>query len=178
MRRRDRKVDLPGTRLPALVQAAAFYVRPVEVVRAMRRRYGPDFRIQLPPFGETAYLSDPESIKTVFTGGDAFRAGEANWILRPILGDRSVLLLDGDEHLEQRRMLLPPFHGDAVRAYAETVRQVTVDEVATWPQRRPFRARPRMQAITLEVIMRAVIGVRDPERLARLRRLLIRMIDV
>jgi len=178
MPRRKGKVDLPGTRLPALIQAAAFYVRPVEVVRAMRRRYGPDFRIDLPPFGETAYLSDPESIKTVFTGGDAFRAGEANFVLRPILGDRSVLLLDGDEHLQQRRMLLPPFHGNAVRNYADTVRQIAEDEVATWPRREPFAVRPRTQAITLEVIMRAVIGVRDPERLATLRRLLTRLVDV
>jgi cytochrome P450 len=178
MARRKRKVELPGTRLPGLVQAAAFYVRPVEVVRMMRRRYGPDFRIVLPPFGETAYLSDPESIKTVFTGGDAFRAGEANWILRPILGDRSVLLLDGDEHLQQRRMLLPPFHGDAVRNYADTVEQVTAEELAGWPRRRPFSVRSRMQRITLDVIMRAVIGVRDPERLARLRRMLIRLVDV
>ena len=83
MARRKGKVDLPGPRVPALVQAAAFYLRPVQFARALRRRYGPDFRIDLPPFGETAYLSDPDSIKAVFTGGDAFRAGEANWVLRP-----------------------------------------------------------------------------------------------
>jgi cytochrome P450 len=178
MRRRKRKVDLPGSRLPGLAQAVLFYVRPVETVIAMRKRYGPDFRIDLPPFGETAYVSDPESIKAVFTGGDKFRAGEANWVLRPLLGDRSVLLLDGDEHLAQRRMLLPPFHGDAVRNYVDTVERAAAESVARWPRRQPFPARSKMQKITLEVIMRAVIGVRDPERLARLRRLLVRMVDV
>src|SRR3954447_4030406 len=108
MARRKRKVDLPGPRIPALAQALAFYVRPVAFARAMRRRYGPDFRIDLPPFGESPYLSEPESIKAVFTGGDAFRAGEANWILRPILGDHSVLLLHRQEHPAPRRMLLAP----------------------------------------------------------------------
>jgi cytochrome P450 len=178
MSRRKRKVELPGSRLPGLVQTALFWVRPVETVVAMRKRYGPDFRIDMPPFGETAYVSDPESIKTVFTGGDKFRAGEANWVLRPILGNRSVLLLDGDEHLAQRRMLLPPFHGDAVRNYADTVERAAAESVAKWPRREPFRVRRKMQKITLEVIMRAVIGVRDPERLAQLRRLLVRMVDI
>src|SRR3954452_25047047 len=171
MARRKGKVDLPGPRMPAIAQAIAFYGRPVEFARAMRRRYRPDFRIDLPPFGERAYLSEPESIKAVFTGGDAFRAGEANWILRPILGDHSVLLLDGQEHLAQRRMLLPPFHGDSVRAYADTVREITAANVATSPRREPFGVRRHTQRITLEVIMRAVIGISAPDRLDTLRTL-------
>ena len=178
MPRRKGKVDIPGPRIPAIAQGVAFYVRPVAFARALRRRYGPDFRIDLPPFGETAYLSDPDSIKAVFTGGDAFRAGEANWVLRPILGDHSVLLLDGDEHLAQRRMLLPPFHGDAVRAYADTVREITAENVATWPRREPFGVRRHMQRITLEVIMRAVIGVSAPDRLDTLRGLLKRLVAI
>jgi cytochrome P450 len=178
MARGKGKVDLPGPRIPAIAQGVAFYVRPVAFARALRRRYGPDFRIDLPPFGETAYLSDPDSIKAVFTGGDAFRAGEANWVLRPILGDHSVLLLDGDEHLAQRRMLLPPFHGDAVRAYADTVRDITLENVATWPRREPFVVRKHTHRITLEVIMRAVIGVRAPDRLDTLRGLLKRLVAI
>jgi cytochrome P450 len=176
---RERKVHLPGPRLPAAVQALAFYVRPVEFVEAARRRHGSCFRLDLPPFGELAYIADPDEIKAIFTGGaDLYRAGEANWSLRPLLGDRSVLLLDGDEHLKQRRMLLPPFHGDAVRGYADTVRAVTAAEVDTWPLREPFAARAATQRITLEVIMRAVLGLRDEERLAELRRLLARLLDI
>src|SRR3954462_6199517 len=138
MARRKGKVELPGPRIPALAQALAFYVRPVAFARVMRRRYGPDFRIDLPPFGESAYLSDPDSIKAVFTGGDAFRAGEANWGLRPILGDHSGLLLAGDAHPAHRGMLLPPFHGDPVRAYADTVEAATAEDAAPWPRREPF----------------------------------------
>ena len=178
MARATPKVDLPGPRFPALAQAAWFYARPIEFVRAMRHRYGPNFRIDLPPFGETAYVADPDAIKAVFTGGEAYHAGEANWILRPLLGDRSVLVLDGDDHLAQRRMLLPPFHGDAVRRYAGTVAAIAAADVAEWPRRQPFPVRRRMQAITLEVIMRAVIGLRDPERLDVLRRLLVRLVNV
>jgi cytochrome P450 len=178
MARATPKVELPGPRLPAVVQALWFYARPIGFVRTMRRRHGPNFRMLLPPFGETAYVADPDAIKTVFTGGDAFRAGEANWILRPLLGPRSVLVLDGDDHLAQRRMLLPAFHGDAVRRYAATVAEITRDDMGRWPRREPFAARPRMQAITLEVIMRAVIGMHDPERLAVLRKLLIRLVSV
>jgi cytochrome P450 len=178
MGRDKQKVDLPGPRWPALAQAAAFYSRPIPFVRAMRRRYGPNFRIDLPPFGETAYVADPAAIKQVFTAGDAVHAGEANWILRPLLGDRSVLVLDGDDHLAQRRMLLPAFHGDAVRRYADLVDEIAAADVAHWPRREPFAVRHHTQAITLEVIMRAVIGLHDPERLARLRRTLIRLVDV
>src|SRR4051794_32922771 len=106
---RERKVDLPGPRLPAAAQALAFYARPIEFVEWARRRHGPIFRLDLPPFGELAYVADPDEIKKVFTGGaDVYRAGEANDVMRPLLGDRSVLLLDGDEHLKERRMLLPP----------------------------------------------------------------------
>ena len=176
---RERKVDLPGPRLPALVQAIAFYARPIEFVEAARRRHGSCFRLDLPPFGELAYVADPDAIKAVFTGGaDLYRAGQANWVLRPLLGDRSVLLLDGDEHLAQRRMLLPPFHGDAVRGYAEIVRDATAAEVETWPLHQPFAVRERMQRVTLEAIMRAVLGLRDQGRLAALRRLLPRLLDI
>ena len=179
MAARHRKVDLPGPRLPAAAQALAFYARPIEFVEAARRRYGPCFRLDLPPFGELAYVADPDAIKAVFTGGaDLYRAGEANWSLRPLLGDRSVLLLDGDEHLKQRRLLLPPFHGGAVRRYADTVRAATAAEVESWPVRQPFPARDAMQRITLEVIMRAVLGLRREERLAQLRGLLPRLLDI
>src|SRR4051812_8606412 len=131
MPRAPRKIDLPGPPLPSLVQAFAFWVSPVGFVRAARRRYGPVFRVNAAPFGEGAYVADADELKKIFTArDDLFRTGEANWVLRPIVGDRSVLLLDGDEHMQQRRMMLPPFHGDAVRRYAETVREVTRAEVA------------------------------------------------
>ena len=89
--------------------------------------------------------------------------------LRPIVGPRSVLLLEGAEHLSRRRVMLPPFHGDRMRAYEPIVREAAEREIARWPTDRPFAVHPRMQAVTLEVILRAVFGVADAERRERLR---------
>jgi cytochrome P450 family 135 len=171
------KVSLPGSPLPAPLQAALFVADAPRFLRGNRRRYGPNFRLKMPIIGDVAYLSDPAAIKQVFTGGsDLFHAGEGNVMLRPLLGRHSLLLLDEDEHLAHRRMLLPPFHGDRVRRYAETVRALAAAEVETWPRGEALAMHPRMQRITLGVIMRAVIGVRDDERAAELGRLLQRLL--
>src|SRR5205807_2123817 len=123
-------------------------------------------------------LADPEHIKDVFTGDrDVFAAGMANAAMAPVLGSHSLLTLDGERHLRQRKLMLPPFHGEAVGRYRERIEQITNDELATWPTGTPFPIRPRMQNIALEIILRAVIGVSDPTRLARLRELLPRLLD-
>jgi cytochrome P450 len=116
-------------------------------------------------------LSDPADVKTVFTGDPSiYHAGEANVILLPFLGHKSVLLLDDAAHLGQRRLLLPPFHGEKMRRHVGLMREIAEREVASWPVGVPFRVHPRMQALTLEVVMRIVFGVDagDP-RLATLR---------
>ena len=110
-------------------------------------------------------VSHPDDVKTVFTGDpNVLHAGEGNQILRPLLGARSVLLLDGPEHMAERKALLPPFHGERMQAYGELIRDIAEAEVASWPAGEPIATRPRMQALTLEIIMRAVFGTRD-ERL-------------
>jgi cytochrome P450 len=130
-----------------------------------RRRYGDCFTLRIASEGRWVVISDPESIKRVFTGNpERLRAGEANVILRPVVGSESVLLLDGPSHLRQRKLLLPPFHGKRMQRYGDVMREVTEREVATWPAGEPFAVWPRMQAITLEVIIRAVFGVDDPDR--------------
>jgi tRNA isopentenyl-2-thiomethyl-A-37 hydroxylase MiaE len=111
--------------------------------------------------------SDPAAVKTVFTGDpDQLLAGKNNEILRPLLGDRSVLLLDRSEHLRQRRLMLPPFHGERMKAYAETMREVAERQVAAWPRGTAFPVAPSMQAITLEIILRTVFGLTDEARIA------------
>src|SRR5437660_4705928 len=102
---------------------------------------------------------------------------EANAAMSPVLGSHSLLTLDGERHLRQRKLMLPPFHGEAVGRYRERIGEITEAEVARWPIGEPFPIRPRMQSITLEVILRAVIGVSDPQRLARLRELLPKLLD-
>jgi len=78
-----------------------------------------------------------------------------------VVGERSVLLLDGAEHMRQRKLLLPPFHGDRMRAYEQTMREAADRSIDTWPRGEPFGLLPHMQTITLDVIMRAVFGVED-----------------
>ena len=104
----------------------------------------------------------PELIKKVFTGDpDKLPAGEANVALEPVLGQRSLLLLDGPEHVRQRRLMLPPFHGERMRAYADTMRAITERIVASWPLDRPFALHGHMQRLTLEVILRTIFGVEE-----------------
>jgi cytochrome P450 len=143
-----------------------------------RRRYGDTFTIRPYAFGNIVVLANPAHIKDVFTGDrDVFAAGKANAAMGPVLGGHSLLTLDGERHLRQRKLMLPPFHGEAVRRYRERIEQITEAELVTWPRGRPFPIRPRMQAIALEIILRAVIGVADRQRLERLRELLPKLLD-
>jgi len=115
------------------------------------------------------YVADPGIVKQVFTGDPSlFHAGEANaTVLEPTLGPSSVLTLDDDEHLRQRKLLLPPFHGESVSRYGELIREITERDMKSWPIGQPFALRPHTQRITLAVILRAVFGVRDEERFKR-----------
>ncbi len=169
----------PGPRLPKLAQTAAWMTWPLGFVEECRRRFGPLFTLRIVGLGTIVIVSDPDVIRDVFAGDrDVFHAGEANaTALEPVLGAHSLLLLDGERHLLQRRMMLPPFHGEAVRAYGERIAELARAEVARWPVGEPFALRDRARAITLEVILRAVIGVRDQDRLAKLRELLPRLLD-
>jgi cytochrome P450 family 135 len=132
-----------------------------------RERYGDVFSSHFPFFGRVVYVADPALVKEVFTGDPSiFHAGEANaTVLGDALGDNSLLTLDEGRHLSQRKLLLPPFHGAAVRRYVDVMAEATAREVERWPTGRAFALRPHMQAITLDVILRAVFGVRDGERM-------------
>jgi cytochrome P450 len=150
----------------------------VSLLDRCRRRYGDVFRFRPYGHGDIVCIADPDLIKEVFTGDrDVFHAGAANATMEPVLGRHSVLLLDGERHLHERRLMLPPFHGEAIQRYQQRVRDIAEAEVERWPVGKAFPLRPRMQAITLEVILRAVMGVSDPVRLERLRVLLPQLLD-
>ncbi len=121
-------------------------------------------------FGTGVYVADPDAIRDLMTGDQSdLHAGEANEPLSPVLGPSSVLILDGEEHMRQRKLLLPPFQGSAVNAFREVIRDVAGAEVARWRTGDEFPVRERMRALTFEVICRAVFGVTEPERIERLR---------
>jgi cytochrome P450 len=162
----DRPAAPPGSRAPAVVQGFRYARDPLGFFVRLQRRYGDVFTVSFPYFRHIVYVADPSTVKRVFTGDPAqFHAGEANaTVLEPALGPNSVLTLDGAEHLRQRKLLLPPFHGESVVRYGELIREITESDMGTWPVGVPFSIRPHTQRITLGVILRAVFGVRDEER--------------
>jgi cytochrome P450 len=145
--------------------------RPDAFLQWCRKRYGPVFTVQMGPLGNAVYLTEPDHVRALFRAGtDVARAGEANRpFLEPVLGTTSVLVTDDAPHRRQRRLLMPAFHGESITALAETMARIAADEIETWPVGRPFPSRPRFQAITLEVILRTVIGAEDDASLAELR---------
>lgn len=164
----------PGPRAPAFVQTVRYARDPLGVLARYQRRYGDIFTVAFPYFGRIVYVASPELVKAVFTGSPtAFHAGEANaTVLEPTLGPNSVLTLDEAPHLRQRKLLLPQFHGESVRRYGDLIREITLDEMRSWPIGRPFALRPHTQRITLAVILRAVFGVHDRRRFERAARLI------
>ena len=161
----------PGPPLPAIAQVPMVAAEPYGWMLRRWRRYGDVFSGRFPGFGFVTYVADPALAKQAFAGDpEDFRGGEATaGPLGPVLGAHSLLTLDGDEHMRQRKLLLPPFHGERVRRYAELVDEIATAEIERWPSGTPFRLRPAMQRITLEVILRAVFGLRDEEQLRRFR---------
>lgn len=140
-------------------------------------RYGNVFTMTLPRLqAPLVVFAEPTAIREIFTGDPlSLNAGQANVILRPVLGKDSLLLLDGERHLRERRLMLPPFHGERMKAYGDAMRDTTLREVERWPVGRPFPVHESTQSITLDVIMQTIFGVgADDRRLAPLREALVR----
>ena len=168
----------PGPRLPRLLQTAGFMFAGPRFLEACRRRYGNAVTFSTVFDNKFVMLFDPSLAKQLFQGpGDQLHAGEANALLGPILGERSVLLLDGAEHLRHRRLLLPPFHGRRMQAYADVMRESADVEIDSWPVGEPFSLLPSMQALTLSVILRTVFGYEPGPEEDELRRRLREMVE-
>jgi cytochrome P450 family 135 len=161
-----------GPRYPRTVQAWLWMKKPTWFLDRCSQAYGDVFTMRLPFGMNMVHIGRPELVKGVFGGdNDVLRAGEANGaILEPLVGPHSVLVLDGTEHLRQRKLILPAFHGERMRAWEAAVRDITRAEIARWPVGKPFALRPSMQSITLDVIVRVVFGVDAGARRDELRR--------
>jgi cytochrome P450 family 135 len=164
----------PGPRVPPLVNALRYARDPLRFFPRLRERYGDLFTVSFPDFRKVVYLAEPSLVRELFTGDPAqLHAGEANaTVLEPAVGPRSVLTLDDDEHMRQRKLLLPPFHGKAVERYREIIRAAAQRDLETWPVGQPFGIRPHTQSITLDVILRAVYGLDEPARFERARQVI------
>src|SRR4051794_20231574 len=162
-----------------VMQTAIWSRKAQWLLEQSRARFGPMFTLKIAYEGDWVVLSDPELVKQVFTGDPkVFHAGEGNQILRPVLGDNSVLVLDEKKHIAQRKLLLPPFHGERMQGYGEKMAEIAAREIESWPTGVPYKLRPRMQAITLEIVIETVFGVHGGERMDRLREALRDFLDL
>jgi cytochrome P450 len=156
--------------MPVLLQSLGIWARPTAFLERCRARYGRRFTLRLIGQPPLVMISDPEEIKEVFLASpEVLHPGEGARILEPIVGANSLILLDGAPHLEQRRLLLPAFHGERMQSLAGLMRELAESEVASWPTEEPVALHPRLQRLTLEIILRAVFGLRSGPRLDALR---------
>ncbi len=162
-----------GPRMPAALQTLGTWTRPTAFLERARKRYGPRFTIRVlgqPPF---VMLTDPEEIKQLFQAApDVVHPGQGAQILEPIVGRHSVILLDEDSHLEQRKLMLPAFHGERMARLADLMSELAQRELATWPRDQTIALHPRLQRLTLEIILRTVFGLEQGAQLDALRELL------
>jgi cytochrome P450 len=164
--------------MPRALQTAIWSRQAQWLLEQSRARFGRTFSLEIAD-EDWVLLSDPADVKQVFTGDPrVFHAGEGNSLLGPILGENSVLVLDEQRHLSQRKLLLPPFHGERMQAYGETMAEIAIREIERWPRATPYRMRPRMQAITLEIILETVFGIHGGGRMEVLRKALRDYLDL
>src|SRR5579863_1653566 len=160
----------PGPRLPASLQLLGTWLRPGMSMVALMRRYGRRVTVNLPFQPPLVMISDPDDVKEIFKlPPDVAHPGQGARVLEPILGRYSLILLDEDVHLEHRRLLLPAFHGDRMKLLIDLMRDLTDAELDTWPTDTPLALHAHLQALTLEVILRAVFGMEKGQRLDDLR---------
>ncbi len=170
----------PGPPIPTPLQAAIWALRPLDLMDRCAERYGEVFTLRVRRGSPWVLISNPEHVKRVFTTDSAqirAGAGEANPLLEPLLGSRSVMLLDEPQHLGDRKRLLPSFHGQRMRDYGAMMTDVAERQVRSWPTGEPFELWPRMQAISLDVVMSAVFADLDPSRRELLRERLVALTD-
>jgi hypothetical protein len=155
------------------MQGVAHWSRPLAFLERCRQRYGKRFTVRLPSVPPWIFHSDPEHVKQIYTAApDVLHPGEGARVLAPVVGLNSVILLDEDAHMEQRKLLLPPLHGERMERLSGLIEDLTEREIAGWPRDVPVRLHERFQTLTLEVILRAVFGLDEGERLDTLRDLL------
>lgn len=160
----------PSSRMPAVLQTIGWWARPLAYVERLRARVGTPFTLRLagqPPF---VVLTDPADIRALLTADPTvLHPGEGARLLEPIVGPNSVILLDEGRHMEQRKLMLPAFHGDRMQRLTGLMEELTERELDRWPVGEPVELHPRLQNLTLEIILRAVFGLDEGPRLDRLR---------
>jgi cytochrome P450 len=169
---------LNGPTTPRLLRTIKLIFRPLDYLDDYAQRYGDPFRVGGKNSPGIVYFSNPKAIQEIFTADpEVFQTGQGGGVLQFLLGENSLLLLDGDRHQRQRRLLTPPFHGDRMRTYSQLICDITKQITAQWKIGESFIVRSSMQEITLRAILQAVFGLHDGQRFQQLRQLLSSLLD-
>ncbi|AKG24605.1 cytochrome P450 [Calothrix sp. 336/3] len=153
-------------------------LRPIYYLETTRKSLGDIFIAEFASFPDQVIISDPEAIQKIFTAdAKLFLSGSGNEVIQPLVGTNSLILLDGDRHIQQRKLLMPPFHGERMRAYGQLFRQITQQVMDKLTPGETFIAREKMQEISLQVILRTVFGLQEGERYQQIQTLLTEMLD-
>lgn len=171
--------NLPnGPRIPRLLRLFKFITQPIQYVEDFAKVYGDNFTIWGSGESYFVYFSHPQALEQIFTNVSCFESsGGGSPLLELLLGKNSLILLEGDRHQRQRQLLTPPFHGERMRAYGQTIREITQQVTQAWQMGKPFNIRASMQEITMRVILRVVFGVDEGELFQELRQLLTTLLD-
>ena len=160
----------PGPRLPRVIQTIGFVTRHTAFLERLRRRYGSRFTVRVIGGPPIVMISDPQEIKELMTAPpEVLHPGEGAKVIESVVGPTSVIVLDEDAHLEQRKLMLPPFHGESLQRLSGLIDEYCEREVASWPVGRPLALHERLQQVTLEIILRVVFGLERGEELAAIR---------
>ncbi|MBD2594686.1 cytochrome P450 [Nostoc spongiaeforme FACHB-130] len=163
---------------PAWYQTARAILQPLENLDWHQKKYGDIFISRFLGLPSQVIISHPQAIQELFTAdAKLFETGSGGKIVQPLLGSNSLVLLDGDRHLQQRKLLMPPFHGERMKAYGNLICEIATQATSQWQIGQVFLARPSMQEISLKVILRAVFGLTEGERYQQIQRILIEMLD-
>ena len=167
-----------GPKSPALLQLIQWIVDPLKYLETNAHKYGDMFTVHMTGFPTYVIISHPQAVKELFTADvKQFDAGRTNGILMSLLGDNSIVALDGDRHKRKRKLLMPPFHGERLQFYSQTICEITQKIAKKWQKNQPFFMRKVMQEITLEVIIQVIFGIKDGERYHQLKPLVAKMLD-
>ncbi|MGF1458946.1 MAG: cytochrome P450 [Leptolyngbyaceae cyanobacterium] len=171
---------IPVTQTYPYLQLANWIFRPLEYMETNYQRYGDFFFARWGLF-EWIFVNHPQALKTILsqdTGDLISSPGDANEVLKPLLGDNSVIMLNGDQHRQRRKLIMPPFHGERLKVYADMIREITLEAMNALQPGQAFQARKLTQKITMRVILQAVFGLHEGDRYERLERLLAERLDM
>ncbi len=164
---------------PGIIETFNFVRNPFRFMDDCARRFGDWFTVRVPGVSPFVFTSDPAAVREVFLGdAEQLHAGKANRPLGAFMGEKSILFLDGAAHLHDRRLILPAFQGERMKAYGAMMKGIARDALARFPIGETFAIHPRMRAITFDIIMRAVFGLDDSANALRLKDAIRRFFDV